>query len=389
MSVHRAKGGKWEVRWREGRRQRARTFDRRTDAARYDVEVRRRRQLGEQVLRPQDVPTFEEFARQWFDRRRASGVARNTLLFDAGLLDNYLLPDLGHLSLLDLRPRRLDQWQHQILEARESAYMTQRAIALLGRILDRAVALEYLVGNPVRALERPSHRRRRGRTATAAQIEMIRGWFLEREDLGAATLVSLLAYGGLRPTEALGLEWRDLRGRRLHAAARHNVDGELLPGTKTGEERARWIELPGPLVADLAAWRLVVGRPEGLIFPRAADQLPWRKYDWGNWRRRRFDFAAGAAGLRKWDARHRRWQPQPAFPPYFLRHTCASLMIAAGRPIAEVADHLGHGVDVCSRTYAHAIEAMKGEPVRTVDELIREARGEADPDSDVRTGFGG
>jgi hypothetical protein len=49
-------------------------------------------------------------------------------------------------------------------------------------------------------------------------------------------------------------------------------------------------------------------------------------------------------------------------------------MIAAGRPIAEVADHLGHGVDVCARTYAHAMEAMKGEPITTVDEAIQSAR---------------
>jgi integrase len=58
--------------------------------------------------------------------------------------------------------------------------------------------------------------------------------------------------------------------------------------------------------------------------------------------------AAGAAGLLEWDARRKRWV---ATSPYDLRHTSASLMIAAGRPIAEVADHLGR-VDVCARTYA-------------------------------------
>jgi hypothetical protein len=53
-------------------------------------------------------------------------------------------------------------------------------------------------------------------------------------------------------------------------------------------------------------------------------------------------------------------------------------MIAAGRPIAEVADHLGHGVDVCARTYAHLIESRKGKPVVPVEHMIREARGERD-----------
>ena len=52
-------------------------------------------------------------------------------------------------------------------------------------------------------------------------------------------------------------------------------------------------------------------------------------------------------------------------------------MIAAGRPIAEVADHLGHGVDVCARTYAHTIEAMKGKAdLVSVDQAICAARAE-------------
>jgi integrase len=76
------------------------------------------------------------------------------------------------------------------------------------------------------------------------------------------------------------------------------------------------------------------------------------------------------------------------FTPYDLRHTCASLMIAAGRPIAEVADHLGHGVDVCVRTYAHAIEAMKGKPIVPVDEAIRVARSDVFGDANVRREFG-
>lgn len=123
---------------------------------------------------------------------------------------------------------------------------------------------------------------------------------------------------------------------------------------------------------DLAEWRLALGEPEGLIFPRADDGLAWRKYDWDNWRKRSFRPAAGAAALLKWNAELATWVGD--FVPYDLRHTCASLMIAAGRPIAEVADHLGHGVDVCTRTYAHTIEAMKGKPVTPVDDAILAAR---------------
>ncbi len=43
--VNRSAGPVWRVRWREGGRNRARTFDLRRDALRYETEVRRRAQL--------------------------------------------------------------------------------------------------------------------------------------------------------------------------------------------------------------------------------------------------------------------------------------------------------------------------------------------------------
>jgi hypothetical protein len=59
-------------------------------------------------------------------------------------------------------------------------------------------------------------------------------------------------------------------------------------------------------------------------------------------------------------------------------------MIAAGRPLAEVADHLGHGVDVCARTYAHTIESLRGRPLVAVDEAIRVARADVFGGGDVQ-----
>jgi integrase len=130
---------------------------------------------------------------------------------------------------------------------------------------------------------------------------------------------------------------------------------------------------------DLGGWRDAHGEG-GFIFPRAVDGGAWRKHDWDNWRKRAFAPAAGSAGLLEWDPEAKRWTGD--FVPYDLRHTCASLMIAAGRPIAEVAEHLGHGVDVCARTYAHTIESLKGKVLLPVDDAIDAARSEVFGGSD-------
>ena len=136
-----------------------------------------------------------------------------------------------------------------------------KATKLLTQILDRALAQELIASNPAHTLPRPRIVSRRPRPATPEQIEAIREWFLNRDRLGDATLVSLLAYVGPRPMEALALHFSDIEGDRL-IIERALTNGEL-KSTKTG--RRRVAELPGPVVQDLRLWRIAKGRIDGLI----------------------------------------------------------------------------------------------------------------------------
>jgi integrase len=158
----------------------------------------------------------------------------------------------------------------------------------------------------------------------------------------------------------LANEWRNLDGRRI-SIEQKNENGEIVRGTKTGEERTRVVDVPDPVLADLAKWRLSQRRPEGLIFPNRSG-AQWTKYQWDAWRRRWFNPAAEAAG----------W----TFPPKDLRHTCASLMLAAGFDPAQIAEHLGHTLAVSVSNYQHLMDQQRGKPTRPMDEWIRAARAE-------------
>jgi integrase len=66
------------------------------------------------------------------------------------------------------------------------------------------------------------------------------------------------------------------------------------------------------------------------------------------------------------------------FAPYFiavslgLRHTAASLMLAAGVPITDVSEILGHSSPaITARIYAHAYEEGKRHAVETMARLLR------------------
>jgi integrase len=185
-------------------------------------------------------------------------------------------------------------------------------------------------------------------------------------DLASATLVSLLAYEGLRPEEALALEDRHV-GKRPLLVEQKNIDGSIEPGQKTSRP-PRSPELWPAVRRDVAEYQLATNRSATrhalqLLLPRP-DGEAWREHDYRNWRRRVFAPAVAAAGL-------------PISRPYDLRHACASLLIQAGAPLTEIAQHMGNSVAVLAQTYAHVIADRRGQPTTSVPAAIMSARAEA------------
>lgn len=361
MSIHKTKAGKWEARYREGRRNRSKTFDLKEDAKSFEAETRVRRQRGEHVRRSSDTPTLREFAADWMDRRRAAGLAEATLKTNSRIFDKHLKPYLGGMRVADLSPRRLDEWRRELEAANVSTYMLNRSKTLLGQILADAKRLDFVALNAARGLPTVRRRARQGKTATPEQVEAMRDSFIKAGHLDHATLISLMAYVGLRLREALGLTWKMLDRDRL-----------ILPAELTKGRMARSPDVPRPVLADLGRWRLASGALGGLVFPRPTDGRRWTKTDWDNWRNRGFTKAAGTARLLRWDPDSQVWVGD--FRPYDLRHTCASLMIRAHVPPADVAAQLGTSLELVFRTYTHSIEAMRGRPSTSIAEAISAAR---------------
>jgi integrase len=181
---------------------------------------------------------------------------------------------------------------------------------------------------------------------------------LDTDRRSDASLVSVLAYAGLRPGEAIGLRWHDV-GERTLLVERSVAFGQL-KSTKTG--RTRSVRLLRPLREDLTAWREHADRTAetDLIFP-APDGSPWSADRACNWRKRAFSDAAAQAGV-------------PAARPYDLRHGFVSLLIAQGATVVEVARQAGHAPTMTLSTYAHLFDELDGADHPPADEQIRAAR---------------
>lgn len=373
---HETPYGTFEIRYREGKKHRSRSFKTERQAERFKVETCDRMERGRGIIRRQDVPTVREFAARWLAGKQLADTTRAKY---AELIENHILPDLGHLSLLDLRPARLAQWQHDRLAADAGPAVLGKAQGILSQILDKAILPhEYLDVNPIAALDKPAYEKRTHRWLTAFEVEQIRMKFLEWGDIGSATLISVLGYTGIRPQDALALDWNDI-GEQL-SVIKKNSNGKIVSGSKTGEGYRRTVYLPPMVRADLIEWRSQTTSDSPLIFPRSSDGMPWSKNDLDNWRARKqsrlvngerkvtkgrsFKLAAEQVGL-GWSLR-----------PYDLRHTAATLYIASGWNHLQVARQLGHTPTQSMTTYQHLFdESAHSVERRPMNDYIREARG--------------
>jgi integrase len=344
MSVHKTTTG-WVVRWRDGARNRQRTFDRRADAQTWDGEVRRRRQLGTLAQLDTGTTTLNDYVTGTWTPIYAVLLASRTREVYAQSYDRHIAPTLGNLPLRSITPAVISRWQARELGHGHNALVKARAV--LSSILQTAIEGELLAANPVRVVRAPrTPLRDEVRPLAPASVEALRAKLSHRD----AVLVTLMAYAGLRPGEARTLRWGHVQDRTL-----------VIGAAKTG--RRRTVRLLEPLARDLREWRMACGRPgdDQPVIPRPSDGGVMSAKSFNEWRGDVFVPALEDAGLDR--AR-----------PYDLRHSFASLLLHEGRSVIYVARQLGHDARYTLGPYGHVIDELDGQPNITAEDAIRAAR---------------
>lgn len=358
----------YRVRYRDhAGKPRTETFDLKADADARDAAIRQAKQRKEPIPplgRGSGGQTFEAFARdEWWPLYvEGRKLAPKTREIYGWTLDKHVIPYIGDDALAYIDVARIFEVRAQLANS-APGYTSAQALKLIRQVLAFAVQLGRLPFNPADVLRArgslpPQARRTDIRPLDPTEVEAIRTAMVGRRSahgLRDATLVSLLAYAGLRPEEALALRWEHVGTSSLrieHA----NSDGHIGP-TKTSERRTVR-PLIGPLVDDLKTWRKASGdpAPTALVIP-ADDGSPWDRWQYANWRRRTFKPNAPAGAT-----------------PYSCRHGFASLLIRAGRPLAEVAAVMGHSPTMTTQHYTHVMERFRDEPSQPVEKLVTAAR---------------
>ena len=346
---------RWRVRWRQGGRRRVRTFNRKGDALDFASELRRRQQLGTASSIDSGRMTLAEYVTSTWAPTAGVYLSEVTRRHYSQTYDTHILPVFGSTPLRELSPDLIARWQASLLSSGAGPVAVRKAMMLLGAILQRAVEAGHLPRNPTRLVRKaPLPARKEVRPLPPTVIERMRQASKPRD----ATLISVLAYAGLRPGEALGLQWQDIRPNTLL------VERSISLGTEkdTKNSAHRTVRLLAPLASDLREWRLRSGRPGGrqLVFPSHRGYA-WQHTAYTSWRAHAFRRASQLAGV-------------SGARPYDLRHSFASLLLHEGRSVIYVARQLGHDARLTLSTYGHVIDEFEDQPQLSAEDAIVAAR---------------
>jgi len=306
--------------------------------------------------------TVAVLSEDWL-RQRSGDLSGSTLNIREWAVRLHLVPSLGARRVRELSAADVAVFLQDKAAAGYSRATLGKLRGVLIQVLRHAERQGLVARNVAALVPTPSGPRSQGRSLTIEQAHALlaasRGHPLE-----AAVAVALTC--GLRPGELLALRWEDvdldngvLRVRQAVARVGGRIE---LASTKTAASR-RQLRLPATTVEALRAHLARQdGQREslaehwyehGLVFTTGFGTL----VDPANLRRS-LRYITERAGLGRWH-------------PHELRHSAASLLSAAGVPLEEVADVLGHvSTRVTSSTYRHRTTSTVEAAVAPMDRLF-------------------
>jgi integrase len=348
--------GKWAIRWREGGHQRQVTVDHKDVADRMATQINVRLQTRGLVELDRGAATLAEFMEVYWRLHAVPNLAASTRASYKNIWGRHLHPRLGARRLRDIKPPIVIRLRADLEHAGVGAPTVRRAMSLLQSILSFAITEDQIDFNPAAAVRKPAETRARDpHIFLPVDVEQLRG---QLDRIRDRTLVSVLAYAGPRPEEALRLRVRDVGSEALHFL-------------DTKRHRERWTPLLRHLAHDLREYLLATGRPgpNAPLFP-AHDGGHWNLDDWRNWRRRTWGHFEDdpKTGKRVWIG------PSPAGTrPRDLRSSYVTLRVYQGVPLTTIAKEVGTSVRMIERHYAGVIANWDGRQV-DADEQIAAAR---------------
>ena len=307
--------------------------------------------------------TVAGYLQRWLDNDVAINRDAKTYQEYEGTVRLYIVPFIGHIKLTKLDGEQLVEWQGKLSRKKFSANMRLRSIRVLRNALNKAVKLRVLPFNPIMALDKPKVIRKE---VIPLEPEVCHRLFAGCQKHRLGDVIVLAAMTGLRKGELFAIEWNAVNLTEGVLVVRRQV--QELRGLKLKEPKTsagkRVISLD-PVAIEALRSRLKKAQDEGfepeqvpIVFPNTrGGHLRGSNFDRNVWYPIR-----EAAGI------------PDTFVFHDLRHTQASLLLAAGVDLKVIQKRLGHrDFATTANTYSHLLQNAQNEAVDKLASMMKKS----------------
>lgn len=299
--------------------------------------------------------TVNEYLDQWLATAAKVRLRERTHADYVEKLDRYMRPLIGNLRLPDVRPLDVQSVYTAMAGRKLSARTIRYTHAILHAAFRQAVRWNMLARNPCEAVELPRMERKEMQAFSPEEA----GRFLSAADKDDhAALFAFALATGMRPEEYLALKWSDIDLVPRTATVARTLVWKKGGSWDFGEPKTlrsrRTVTFPESIGKALRAHRskqaeakLKAGTAyasENLVFAT----IKGTPINPRNLTQRHFKPILKRAGL------------SDTFRLYDLRHTCATLLLAANEHPKVVSERLGHAsITLTLDTYSHVLPSMQ------------------------------
>ena len=237
---------------------------------------------------------------------------------------------------------------------------------VISTILSTAVKQQIIFSNPCERVELPKPVRKDDpylNETDAAKLLSL----LQKAPMQYRTAIELLLYTGMRRSELCGLEWKDINFETGVIQIRRT--SQYIPGRGVITDETKNYSSSRAIRASASVLSLLRSYRSWQLQQRLKIGDKWQEYD------RLFTTWSGKPmhpdTLSGW---FHNFIKNNGFTPihiHSLRHTNATLLIAAGTNIPTVSSRLGHAnPSTTTKIYTHAIQSADAAAAETLDDLL-------------------
>lgn len=262
-----------------------------------------------------------------------------------------LLPKFGNRYMNKITPaicqKVINQW------SKDYPKFIKLLVSRSGQVFDYAYRLELISSNPIKRVIMPRSKSSSIKDKYYTKQEL--GQFLEcckKEcDLKYYAAFRLLAYSGMRKGELLALTWNDIdfssNAISINKTVSENENGQPIVQTTKTKKSMRVISMDQQTMAILREWQL---KQRKALFALGYNAINGNQIVFQGKNNKHLPKTTLNRIFRKIQIRNK----LKIIPIHGLRHTHCSLLLAAGVPVNDVKDRLGHAnIQTTLDIYAH------------------------------------